>query len=368
MAVALDSLLSSPVIADVISRIKTPMSRFQDFYGLGIGGRFTNPIGGKEFGWDIFDKTRNIATGRPFGTGPANVAPRPIGNVMARPHRTHEKVVLLHDRLFHTRPLGGGIGEVDVRGQKYIQQQLEALIQRFRNAREFMVSRMFRGTFMLKFNGEDWIPVDTGGQMTVDFQVPANHKTDVNIGGAIFAADWQSAAAPIHTDLLQLNSVSESEYGFPINHAWVGSSLWGAILANTQVKDLAGTSNTPFATYERVESDATDFRAMLRGIPWITWHIYDGGLNVDGTFTKFIPANNAIFTPEPSSSWLEMLEGSEFVKENVMDAGSVKTGFNTWTTHAIDPASVELKALDIALPALYVPKAIYYATVSTGLT
>lgn len=381
MAVALEQLISSPVISDVISRIKTPLSRFQDFYGLGIGGRFTNPIGGREFGWDIFDKTRKIATGRPFGTGPSSVSPRPVGNVMARPHRSHEKVSLLHDRLFRTRPLGGGIAEVDVRGQRYVTQQAEALAQRFRNAREFMVSRMFRGSFQLAFVGEDWIPVDTGGQFTVNYQLPADHTGAIDrdpTGGTnniIGTATnlWNDAAAPIHDDLLELNDFSEAESGWPISHAWVGSPLWAKILNNTQVKGLAGTSNTPFSMYERTNVMSaegigdTGFTAILRGIPWLTWHIYDGGLEVNGTYTKFIPNNNAIFTPEPSSSWCEMLEGSEWVKENVMDPGSEKTGFSTWTTHAIDPASIELKALDICLPALYVPKAIFYATVSTGL-
>jgi hypothetical protein len=257
------------------------------------------------------------------------------------------------------------MGEVDVRGQKYVTQQIEALVQRFRNAREFMISRMFRGSFSLKFNGDDWVPVDSGGQMSVDFQVPATHKNNVN---GIFPANWENAAALIHEDLLQLNAFSEEEYGFPVTQAWIGSALWNKIISNTEIKGLAGSSNQPFAVYDRVESDATDFRAILRGVPWITWHIYDGGLNVGGTYTKFIPPNNAIFTPDPSSSWVEMLEGSEFVKENVMDGGSEKVGFSTWTTHAIDPASIELKALDICLPALYVPKAIYYATVSTGLS
>lgn len=367
--VTLDNLLSSPVITKVISQIKTPLSRFQDFYGMGIGGRFTNPVGGRTFGWDIFDNVRDIATGRPFGTGPANVAPRRVDHVPASPYRAHEQVALLEDRLYRTRPLGGGVAEIDVRGSRYVNEQAAKLAQRFKNNREFMVSRMFRGRFGLKFLGEDWVPVDsaiapTGAHIEIDYRVPALNKGNVN---GIFAANWENAAALIHEDLLQLNAYSEEITGWPVTNAWITGTLWNKILANTEVKALAGTSNTPFASYERVNTDRTDFQAQLRGIPWITWHIYDGGLNVNGTFTKFIENNAAIFTPEPSSDWCEMLEGSEIVKENVMDGGSERYGFTAWTTDAIDPASKQLKALDICLPALYVPRAIFYATVATGL-
>lgn len=367
MAVTLEQLLNHITIIKAISRIKTPMSRFQDFYGLGIGGRNVQQVGGKNFSWDIFDKNRDIATGRPSGTGPATVSPQPVGNVTARAYRAHEKIPLLHERIFRNRPVGGALGTVDTRGVQYITSQERHLAQRFKNNREFMVSRMFRGSgFQVKIDGDNQIPVDSGGHFTVDFKVPAANIGTVN---STFAGNWTDATNAVpHDELLKLNGYSEELSGYPIKHAWINSATWGNILKLNQVRDLAGTSNMPFARYERVTDTSeegiqdTGFTAQLRGIPWITWHIYDAGLKVDGVYTKFIPNGRAIFTPEPSSAWLEMYEGSELIKRNVMDSGSEVFGFAAWTTDVIDPAAIDLKALDICLPALYLPNAIFYAT------
>ena len=66
--------------------------------------------------------------------------------------------------------------------------------------------------------------------------------------------------------------------------------------------------------------------------------------------------------PEPSRDWVGWINASEYVKENVMDAGRQVFGFHSWSTNTIDPAGIELKMLDNGLPVLYVPKCIAYGT------
>lgn len=369
MNYTLAQLLHPVSIRKVISTIATPLSRFQDFYGLSIGGRFNQDIGGEVFSWDIFDKTRTIATGRAPGTGPAKVTPQKIGQVTARAYRSHEAIKLLYARIFRNRELGRDFSQVDVRGQKYIRSQVGHLGQRFKNSREFMVSRMLRGSgFYIDIQGDDWVPTDTVTPFKVDYKTPASQIGTV---GGIFAGNWQTAGASIHSELLALNALSQRLTGYPIEHAWITGSLWGKILKITEVKDLAGSANMPFAQYERVEATSEEgirdngFMARLRGIPWITWHVYDGVLNVDGTESTVVEDNKAIFTPNPSDSWCEMYNGSELVLENTHSQPYEAYGFTNWHTHVIDPAAVELKALDNSLPALYLPKAIFNATVAS---
>ena len=281
----LKEFLSPVSIRRVISNIATPMSRFQDFYGLGIGGPNNQDIGGRNFAWDIFDKTRTISNGRAPGTGPSTVSPQKIGQTQATAFRSHETIRLLEENIFRIRGLGENMdmANIDVRGQKYIRKQLEHLAQRFKNLREFMVCRMLRGSgFYIDVQGDDWVPNDSSGIIQINYQTPA---TQVGTVDGTFAGNWQTATALIHDELLALNALSQKQTGYPIEHAWCDGAMWGKILKLDQVKTLAGTSNEPFAQYERVDLRSAEgirdngFTARLRGIPWLTWHIYDGRLN-----------------------------------------------------------------------------------------
>ena len=168
-----------------------------------------------------------------------------------------------------------------------------------------------------------------------------------------------------------MNALSEQKSGYPIKHAWCNGAEWAKILAITEIKDLAGSANMPFAQFDRVPAtnedgvQSTDFRAILRGIPWLTWHITDQGQETSaGTFETYLEDSRVLFTPDPSPDWLEVTQGSEFIKRNVLDGGSVVSGPTAWTTSAIDPAAEVLKNLDIFLPTPYLPTAWFYPTTS----
>lgn len=372
MPVTMETLLHPTQVRKVVSEIRSPINRLTAFYGLGPDGTNTEQVAGKSFSWDQFNAVRTIATGRPAGTGPARITPQIVGNVAARAYRAFEAVPLLYERIYRNRPIGGPFpsGELDTNGVRYITAQQERLGQRFLNNREFMVSRMLRGSgFQIKIDGDTMVPVDSGGAISVTYNVPAGNIGTVN---GIFAGNWQTAASAVpHDEVLALNAYSEQLSGLPIEHAWLNSVTWSKLLKTDQVKTLAGSSNQPFATYDRVSITGADGRqtteltAMLRGIPWVTWHINDAVLNVNGSDSKIWPDNRVGFTPSPSSEWLAMVEGDELVRPN-LGSESILTvnGFGAWTTPTMDPAGVELKAIDICLPALYIPTAIFYATVA----
>lgn len=373
--VTLQQLLGTLTVTKAISRIKTPMQRLQSFFGMLPGGPSVNPVGGRQAAWDIFDKTRSIATGRPPVSGPTNVPVQKIGQQSAPMFRASEKILLEEERIFRTRPIGGNFGEVDSRGQRYVAQQEAYLAQRFMNLREFMVSRMLRGEFYIKINNGDELTVTDSSaspNIKVDFLVPAGNKSQLNIngGGNTISATWSNIATPIVDNILALNAAYEQAHGFPLRHVWCDSIIWGYVMNNTQVRNLGGSANQVFSQFaptgltnsEGIQD--TGFTGVLRAIPWLTWHVYDAGLDVDGTFTKFFPSTAAAFLPDPDSRIFEWYEGSEIVAENVMDAGQERYGMSAWTTRVIDPAGFELKAVDNGLPVVYIPKAIGWGTVS----
>jgi hypothetical protein len=379
--ITLQQLMQTPVITRVVSRIKTPMTLFQSFFGMLPGQASTQNVSGRYLGWDIFDKTRLIAEGRAPGTGPATVQRKAVGHVSAVAYRAHEKMTLLHEEIFRTRPLGQQFGVVDVNGQNYINRQLEYLTQRFRNSREFMISRMLRGGFGVLQTGETWVPVEKGaGTFDIDYSMPAEHlsQLDMGTGSDIIDAGWQTASTNVIKHVLNMNRAFERLHGRPLRHIWINSTTFEMLLNNTSLQNTAGTAYRIFDSLTaRQQSSAegipdSGFDVVFRGLPLQTFHIYDGVLNVNQSVdsdtaansSMFIPDNYAIFMPDPSADWVGYINSSEFVKENIMDNGKQVYGFHSWTTNTIDPAGVELKMIDNGLPVLYVPKSIAYGKVA----
>lgn len=361
----------APVVTRAISRIKVPGDRLQRWLGMSpVGPAVTRP-GGHHTGWDIFDHTRGLARGRPPGTGPSTVAKQPIGHVSATIYRSHEKVPLLQERMFRLRPLGSQWGTIDASGQQYITRQQFILAQRFRNTREFMVSRMLRGQFQLKQSGDDWLPVDSGGHITIDFQIPAGNKGQLNMLGTgnIIDKSWADPSADVIKHCLMVQQAFEELHGWPLRHVWITSTVLNYLMNNTVLINTAGMANTVWLTWNRSPYVGPDgvpdggHEVVFRGLPWLQFHIYDAGLVVDGQFKRIIEDNAAIFLPDPSPELFEMHEGSEIVVENVNDPGQERFGLAAWTQRVVQPAGWELLAVDNCIPALYVPKAVAYATV-----
>src|SRR3954471_12305691 len=106
----LQEVLSPSVVNRVISRIKVPQSRLQNFFGMQLGGPNNNPIGRRIFSWDIFDKTRSIAPMRAPGTGPGTVVKQSVGRVTGTFPRAHAEVRLDYEVLHNLRSLGRPAG------------------------------------------------------------------------------------------------------------------------------------------------------------------------------------------------------------------------------------------------------------------
>lgn len=372
----LQEILSPSVVNRVISRIKTPQSRLQNFFGMQLGGPNSNPIGRRYFSWDIFDKTRTMAKMRAPGTGPATGAAQTVGRVTGVFPRVHEEIRLDYERLHNLRALGRPAGEIDQMGLNYITRQEEFLAQRFANFREFMVSRMLKGSFDILQDGDDWLPVDTAnGTISVNYQVPAGNLNQLNMTGAgnIINGRWDNGTTSIFTHLVNINQAMEQLTGRPLRHIWTDSTMWQHVLTNTQIHDIGGTANTVFAEYQKVDERGPDglpvneFVGVLRAIPWLQWHIYDAGLDIASaggatTFTRFFDSTNGevSFLPDPGPDWVEMLIGSEPVIDAYGAPAVERFGFYAWTFTNIKPASIELIAVDNSIPAVYVPKAIAY--------
>lgn len=369
--ITLNELLSTTIVTKAISEIRMPNNRFQRFFGMQPGGFATSQVGGRHFGWDIFNHTRTIAKARAPGSGPATTAAQVVGHVAAQAYRAHEKVHLDQERIFRTRPIGGQWGQVDSRGQGYVTKQERFIAQRFNNSREFMISRMLRGGFGVLQDGDDFLPVELGaGLFDVDYQLPDAHKSQLALlGSDLLTATWENAASSHLTQILSIDAAFQQIHGMPVKHIWLNNATLSYLLNSNEMASVAGSAMTIFTQFDREGVVGPDGKPMgdriirFRALPFIDVHVYDAVLDVNGTETKIIPDDIAVFMAEPDTSWTEWLEGSEVVAENVMDVGSERFGFAAWTERKTQPAGWELIALDNGLPALYIPKALAYGTV-----
>ena len=398
-SVSLHSLLTPQVILKAVSRVR----KFQGRLGrwLGFQPNNFNPdmvslegpntrYGDTRFAsFRLDDVTRVVGKARAPGTGPASVAVNPVGDVRVSCARFHEKVRLLGEFLGNLSPIIGPNSQIDVGGQSYIARQTVHLAEKYNNTIELMTTGMMQDNLYFQMAGDNLLPIigaptGTNVGVQVPFQVPSGNKNQLNIlsTGNIVLVGWQNVGAPVIKNILQIHAAITQLSGYQPRHVWMNSLLWYNILLNTEVRNTAGSSNTPFAQYDRVPETASDgmpmpeFAAQLRGIPWVTFHVADDvlvtGGDVDpswststGTTTiKVCPDNTAMFAPDPSPDWTEMYLGGEYISENAGQPMMLKRGYTFWKEWVTQPSCIELIALMNMLPLLYVPKSLCFGTVA----
>lgn len=398
MTVALHSLLTPQVILRAISRIRRFQGRLGRWVGfqpkrynpdtVSISGSNTRQGDTRFATFRLDDVTRVVGKARAPGTGPASVALNPMGDVRVACARFHEKVRLLGEFLGNLSPLIGPNSQIDTGGQSYIARQSMHLAEKYNNTVELMTTGMFQDNLYFQLSGDNLLPVigaPTGTNLgfQIPFQVPSGNKSQLNIlgSGSIIQVGWQNVGAPILKNYLQIQAATSQLSGYQIQHSWMNSLMWYNILLNTEVRNTAGSMNTPFAVYERVKEMAYDgmeqmeFMATLRGLPWMNFHICDDVLvtnsDIDptwssapsaATFVKVCPDNTVIMAPTPSPDWTEMYHGAEYISENAGQPMQLKRGYTFWKEWVTQPSCIELIALMNAIPLLYVPKAILFAT------
>ena len=207
------------VIDRLVSELQSPEHRFCNAYGLKPGGPATSNVGGRSFGWDIFNRTRRVAEGRLYNAGPASQAPNPVGRVDAQVYRQYERIDVDADRIYRKRGLGQPLGTIDREGKRYVKAQIGHQREKFMNSREAMIALMFRGGFDLKRDRNSVHLVAPGdGDYSIDFRHPSTHEG--NVGGN-FAGNWQDRTnAKVIDELMNLNKHSAKNSRFRITRCW----------------------------------------------------------------------------------------------------------------------------------------------------
>lgn len=355
----LPEVLQPGAINETVSRLDVINDRLQNFFGAAG----TNPVGGRYFHWDIFDETREVAEGRAPATGPSRINPQPVGYVNGVFPRVHESIPLEYERIHNIRQIGSR--DIDRAGETYITLQEQILAQRVVNHKEFQYMALCRGGYYYSRSGDALNVSLTSGTNFIDFQVPAGNKSQLDMlgGGDIIGASWALAATDIPAHVFAIDEAFEQLIGRPLRHAWCNSTTFNYVLTNTTIGALSGTANVVFDRFERV-AGTNDFMVVIKGLPWLLWHVSNGVLNLNGTATKLFGTDEVLFCPEPNADWVQLYEGSEVVVEYPGATPGERYGSYFWAEPTTKPAGYELISVYNGIPALKRPKAIAFADVT----
>lgn len=381
--ITMDQLFRTPsILSNVVNRIAVRDSFFQSLFGIAVGSPATQRVRGNHCGWDIFDQTRTLATGRAPHAGPRSTSRKPVSHVNAQTFRLHEKMPLLDNEIYGRRAQGSPIGSLDPQAKKYIADQTNYVAQRFKNAREFMCSRIPRGGWGVRVSGEDWILTEkgtSGNTFDVDLQIPAANSGQLALGtsGAnLIDEPWSDPSSDVPAQLLRVNRAYERLTGRRLKNIIINSTTFAYLQNNLILQTVAGSSNqvfeyiTPRNTPDPSGIPDTGFQVKFRAMPLWTFHVFDGVLNVDGPDSTveadcdmFVPDNKAILLPQISSDIIGWIEGSEYVAKAWNAPSEEVFGFDTWILRAMTPPAHEVYFIDNGTPAVYQPNAIMYPTV-----
>lgn len=388
MAADVLSVLTPSVVTKIVSRIRTPGSILSRFFGFEIGGKNVDQVWGRTYSYDLYDHVRKVARGRLPGAPAGSTSANPIGNVQLTLARSAEKVPMLYEKVNQIRQIGENAGTQDRMGLKYIDRQAMTLRQRSENFREFVtVGAILRGgSYGYYLSGDDLVPTwdTTGTYINVDHQIPAANKLtgtafaaglQMGTGANIVDASWAVSSTDIPLQLEKVSIGFMGQVGQPLKYIFLDPITKMHVLQNDKVRQLAGTSSTPFATYEKMpvkNPDGTDSSFdtfTLKGAPNYVFFSYAGQLEVasgNGTTlvdTKCLPDAFCTFMIDPDKSWFQMVEGSEIVKDNDLAPGVERSGHYSWIMEKADPARFELHNIQNIGIELNIPKAIAFARV-----
>ena len=369
MTISTSQLLAPQTIRKAISQLELPGTSLSTLFGWGLGGTNRSRQSGRNFAYDVFNISRKVASGRVPAAASSRAKPQKPSQVKATFPRAAESIELLDEHLLNQRAIGGPDSSLDQMGEVFLTRQEAYLAQRFANLIEFQTAAMLRGSYSFDEDGDDLRHGFSGGETTVNFQIPPGNLAQLNMLGAgnILDADWATAATDIPKHLHRINAAMIQLTGMGLAHVVLTSVGWQHLVNNQKVIDQGG-SDTSWQSLERVGSG--EFAAILRCVPWITFHVVDYGLEIwngsTETFTKLVEDNHAAFLPEPSPRWVQYLEGSEIVTEGPGGPKHERFGFHAWSYPVHDPSGWTLSAVLNGIPALYIREALAYGLITGG--
>lgn len=297
---------------------------------------------GQEFSWDILGIERDI--GKFEGkVSPAGVRKlQVIKQQSARLARTFKSTAVPGTVLIDLR--NPGSEQRQRVAQDQIGRELMALTRLIDRQNEFMIASALQGSLA--------ITIDELSH-TIDYGFSASHLPTP--GGATIPLAWDDPAADITGALDRIINLIEEDAGFTPTTVWTSREVISALIRNDFVQSYF--ASTPAGVQALTEGTIGRFH----GLNWIA---FNGTFKPEGgSATRYIPKEQAIFTPDPDPEWGFMRVGSDVIPNDDKRSMQEVIGRYSYSTLVENPASIGLFAGEVRLPIIRIPDAIVNAQV-----
>jgi hypothetical protein len=387
MAVLLETILATPQIMQLVSEIAVGNTPMANFYGLSRGNspKVKSMSAANTIAWDVLDNVRTLPYSFGSKDGPAPGQQQTVNTAVATLAHFGEQHAFLYDDFQQFRNLGGPFGSIDRDGVKYIAAQLELVQQKMDNLREFMVSRMFYGSFGLKrssTNGRYFWPCDISDtpDVTIDYGLPAAHKSQLNVfgDGDLITTTWSTAGTDVAAQLRNVYAAGAKRFGSPWNHCWINTKTLNYLFKNTSMQYSQPTGFTTYKSFTKeqqsLEGQKGMYDVVFNACPLMTFHVCDfthtvlaesNAFTSAGGMRMVVPDDRVIFTPDPSSSWVSFGVGGRTIQPTVADAYGFRYGLTSYSMPIVGagPAGKTVVIEDCFLPLPFSRYAWCYGTV-----
>ena len=321
--------------------------------------------------------TRQTSTMSRYGAPAKHVAPVGIGATPVKLIHSFEDFT--HDpTILNLLIEESGTGLVRQQmAKETIGRQLEIFGTRFRNLRvSAVMSALTTGGIAFDKDGNLLPPdastglINSSAVFSINFGVPSGNTGSLNVFGAgNLLTNWKAATPNILTQLKAVKKAGRKLTGHPITHAFYGLNIPGYIANDPVLQSIIRGS-------QRV-AEETITAEIPSSVGNLKWFPIDQAFFVDqaGSYQDWAGDNTIVFTPDPSTDWWEVIEGTYPVPRSIQlanDMGAVignlqqVAGPFSYAQVTTNPVSLQHFAGDTFLPIIKNPAAVFIAKVPTS--
>lgn len=250
-------------------------------------------------------------------------------------------------------------------GQQEVDRQVAVFRKRFDNMRRLAVYSMLgNGAIYFDSNG-NLLPTSSGANETVDFNIPANNKNQLN---GIVTTSWANANTNIPLQIRSLKERSLQETGYELTTAYYGKNIVEYMTINNYVADYLSREPDKRQAF----LNTGELPGGLFGLKWVP--VYTAFYkDANGTNQSVFGADSVSFTPEINDEVYELIEGSMVIPTSI-DISRTATGalnnieqvygMFVYSVISHNPVTVQVFSGDTFLPVWKVPSALYIADVT----
>ena len=257
--------------------------------------------------------------------------------------------------------------EVQKMGMQEVARQVKEFTQLFVNLRIATIMQVLANGILYFDGSGNLLPSSSGAVETISFQMNANNQNQLN---GIIAASWATASTNIPLHLRNLKKRAAQLTGYELKYAFYGVNLPTYFTTNDYVLDYL--SRNPTWSNKYLESEHGEIPDGLFGLTWIP--VYNSFFeDSTGTNQEIVGVDKVIFTPDVSSDWWEVMQGSYLVPTSInitTDAGAAMNslkqvyGMFGYGLAGHNPVTVNTFYGDTFLPVIRNPDVVFQADVT----